>query len=134
MFSRISMRTAGAVLLLLVIGQSFYAQRVGRWIYLGEANVNGRLDHDIINVGRADGRFREVQIRVERAPIEFQRVVVHYANGGSEPLEIRDRIRAGGQTRAIDLRGGDRVISGVEFWYAKANWGVRQPRLRLYGR
>ncbi|HZS09450.1 MAG TPA: hypothetical protein VFD58_31765 [Blastocatellia bacterium] len=125
---------AGVLLLLLSFGQLSYAQRAGRWIYLGEANVDGRADHDRISVGRDEGRFRRIQIRVERAPIEFQRVVVHYENGGDEELEIRDRIPAGGETRAIDLRGGDRVIRSVEFWYARANWGSRRPKLRLYGR
>jgi hypothetical protein len=28
--------------------------------------VDGRADHDRISVGRDDGRFRELQIRVER--------------------------------------------------------------------
>jgi hypothetical protein len=36
-------------------------------------------------------------------------VVVRYANGTSEEVEFRDYIQAGGQTRAIDLRGNDRV-------------------------
>lgn len=105
-----------------------------RWDYLGEANVDGQRDHDVIQVGRADGTFRSLRIQVERAPIEFQRVVVHYANGESEELRIRDRIRAGGQTRVLNLRGRERAISSVEFWYAKANWQTQRPKVRLYGR
>ncbi|MGH9842431.1 MAG: hypothetical protein ACREEM_27125, partial [Blastocatellia bacterium] len=104
-----------------------------RWVYLGEANVDGGVDHDKIQIGRDDGKFRSIQIRVERAPIEFQRVVVHYGNGEDEPIEIRDRIRAGGRTRNIDLQGRERVIQSVEFWYAKANYRSARPKLRLYG-
>src|SRR5262245_36321318 len=56
-------------------------------------------------------------IRVDRAPIEFYRVIVHYANGRSEEVDVRQRIPAGGQTRAIDLRGDERAIDSVQFFY-----------------
>jgi hypothetical protein len=106
----------------------------GRWTYLGEANVDGRVDHDRIRVGRDDGRFHALQLRVERGPIEFHRVVVHYAGGGEEVLHIRDWVPAGGQTRAIDLRGRSRAISSVEFWYARGSRRSAEPKVRLFGR
>ncbi len=106
----------------------------GPWIYLGESNVDGSSDRDRIKVGRSDGRFRALQIRVERAPITFDRVVVHYENGGDEELQFRSRIAAGGSTRPLDLRGGDRAIDSVEIWYARAKYGSRKPKLRLFGR
>ena len=135
MLRRKTIGTVVALFMLAVLAQPFYAQRMGRWSLLGETTVNGSLDHDRINVGRRDGRFRALQIQVDRAPVEFQRVVVHYANGQDESLEIRDRINAGGRTRAIDLQGGDRAITYVEFWYSKGNWSPRRmPRVRLYGR
>ena len=109
-------------------------QTYGRWTYLGQANVNGRVDRDRISVGRGRGRFQRIQIRVDRAPIEFYRVVVHYENGRSEEVDVRQRIPAGGQTRAIDLRGDERAIDSVEFFYARGRWGYgREPRVRLYG-
>src|SRR5215510_5153759 len=106
----------------------------GRWVYLGQSNVNGRVDRDRVYIGQGRGRFQRIQIRVDRAPIGFQRVVVHYANGRSEDLTIRQRIPAGGQTRAIDLRGDDRAIDSVEFFYSRGRWGYgREPRVRVYG-
>jgi len=103
-------------------------------VYLGEAHVDGAVDHDKIKVGRSEGRFRAIQLRVDRAAIEFRHVVVHYANGTSEEVQVRQRIRAGGSTRDIDLRGADRVIESVELWYEKASYGSRRPRVRLFGR
>jgi Protein of unknown function (DUF2541) len=106
----------------------------GRWVYLGQSNVNGRADRDRVYIGQGRGRFQRIQIKVDRGPIEFQRVVVHYANGRSEDLTIRQRIPAGGQTRAIDLRGDDRAIDSVEFFYSRGRWGYgREPRVRVYG-
>ena len=110
------------------------AQAQGRWQLLGEAHVDGARDHDRIVVTGARGEYRAIQIRVERGPIEFARVVVHFGNGTSEPIAIRGRIPAGGQTRVIDLRGQRRVIESVEFWYGRANWRENRPMVRLWGR
>ena len=121
--------------LLLVVGfnQALNGQR-GSWIHLGDKHVDGKSDHDKISIGSSEGRFRQLQIRVEDAAVDFQRVVVHFGNGADEELQFRERINAGGQTRPMDLHGYDRIIKSVEFWYEKANWGSRRPTVRLYGR
>jgi hypothetical protein len=127
-------RFAGALLLFMSIGQAAFAQGSKRWIYLGQTTVNGQRDYDRIGIGRNEGRFQSLQLRVSGAPVQFQRVVVNYTNGTSEELEFRDRINPGGQTRAIDLRGGERAISSVEFRYSKSNWARRAlPKVSLYG-
>jgi hypothetical protein len=116
-------------------GVKFASPKPGPWALLGQTTVDGQKDHDRIVLGRAEGRFQSIQLRVTGAPVEFQRVIVNYGNGQSEEVEVRNRIPAGGQTRAIDLRGNERVISSVDFFYGKANWrpGVR-PKVALYGR
>lgn len=109
------------------------AQRGGRWQYLGEANVDGAVDHDRIRV--SGGRpFRAIQIHVENSAINFDRVIVHFGNGQSTPLRMANIIPAGGKTRVIDLPGERRIIDNVEFYYRKANWNnLRRPKVRLFG-
>ena len=104
------------------------------WVFLGEAHVDGAADHDKIKVGKSDGRFNALQLKVDFAAIEFRHVVVHYHNGTSEEVQVRQKIHAGGATRDIDLRGHDRIIDSVEIWYERANYGSQRPRVRLYGR
>jgi hypothetical protein len=117
------------ILLILMFSASLYAQRVD---YLGDAHVDGGQDHDSIHVGRHDGRFRAIQLRVSGGAIYFERVIVHFENGTQEELVIRDRIPSGGMTRAIDLPGDRRVIQSVEMWYGKDRWEHR-PKVSLYG-
>jgi hypothetical protein len=105
--------------------------RGGRWEYLGQAHVDGRADHDKISVDAA-GSFRSILLEVRDGAIEFNRVVVHFENGGDHDVNIRERIRSGGRTRAIDLPGDRRRIRSVELWYEKANWR-RRPSVKLYG-
>src|SRR5262245_45453948 len=127
-------RIIWAFLLLMSVGQVALAQGARRWVLLGQTTVDGQRDRDTIVIGRSEGRFSSIQLRVFGSPVEFQRVVVRYANGTSEEVEVRDYVPAGGQTRAIDLRGDERVISSVDFLYSRARWqhGAR-PRVALYG-
>lgn len=103
------------------------------WVHLGQSHVDGRADHDRIPV-RARGSFRAIQLGIKGGTIEFQRVVVHFANGEDQEIAVRDRIQAGGKTRVIDLPGNRRDITSVEFWYGKPGWGSRRPTLNLWGR
>ena len=78
--------------------------------FLGERMVNGGVDHDVIHVGRADGRFHELMIVVERAPIELFDMVVTFGN--NERWEAHTRLVFGpdSTSRNIDLPGGARII------------------------
>lgn len=122
------------LLVCLAFAASIYAQGGyrGRWAHLGEAHVDGRNDHDNIHVGRDDGKFRAVQLRVSGGAIDFQRVIVHFGDGSAQELVFRERIQAGGRTRPLDLNGDRRRIESVEIWYSKESWH-RKPRVDLYG-
>jgi hypothetical protein len=96
------------------------AQRRDRergWELLGTKKVGFIADRDVVPVGRSEGRFRAVKIRVRNAPIYMNDLKVIYANGAPDDLQLRANIRAGGESRAIDLRGRDRAIREVQLVY-----------------
>src|ERR1044072_5720534 len=93
------------------------ASAAGGWTLLGERRVTDRVDHDTIVVTAARGDFRHLQFRVQVRPVQFPTVVVHFGNGESQELELRQVIRAGGHSRVVDLAGHDRVISSIDLWY-----------------
>jgi hypothetical protein len=130
---RVTKNLFAAIAVMLMLATASYAQRGGGWQYLGEAHVDGRTDHDNISVGQ-QGRFRSLALRVENGPIEFDHVIVHYGNGHTEQLRVRQVIPAGGQTRNIDFRGDRREIVSVELYYGKARRNEGRPVVRLYGR
>lgn len=105
----------------------------GRWKVLGKRKVNHLVDHDTIHVTGMRGDFRRIRIRVSNVAVDFHRVVVHYANGESDSIELRGRVPAGGYTRTIDLRGNDRVIHRVDFWYDTRGLAGRHGIVTLYG-
>jgi len=118
------------VTLLCVLAPGAHA--AGGWAFLGTAHVDGQHDHDNISVGAAAGRYRFLQLRVVYAPIEFDHIVVHYGNGEPQTLQVRDVIRAGQRSRAIEL-DGDRIVQSLELWYSKARPNSVKPEVRLWG-
>lgn len=94
-------------------------RRRDNWLYLGRARVDGRFDRDTIRIGRREGRFRAIRLRVTGNDLRLYDLVVRYGNGVPDRLRVRDFIRQGGTTRAIDLRANRRVIRSVNFTYGK---------------
>lgn len=119
-----------ASLLLVLLSPLAYAKH---WVLLGTAHVDKNEDHKTIHVGTAAGPFHQIQLRVNGAAIDLQRVVVHFENGSQEELpSVNDRIRSGGKTRDIELPGERRTIDGVELWFSKEYPDTR-PEVSLYG-
>lgn len=92
------------------------AQQVGRWEMLGDKTVNFKSDRDVIRCGNK-GTFTRLKIRVDHAPVEFNRVILEYGNGERQEIAVRQKIRAGGETREIDLKGNRRNIKKITFYY-----------------
>ncbi len=101
--------------------------------YLGERTVNGSVDHDVIPVGRQDGKFHEIMIVVERAPIELFDLVVTFGNGERYEPHTRLVFGADSTSRNIDLPGGARFIKRVDFRYGNLVGGA-QAKVELWGR
>ena len=106
---------------------------VGGWQHLGNAHVDGRADHDKIDVDNG-GAFNAFQLGVTGGAIGFERIVVHFRNGGEEVLPVGTVVRSGGHTPPIPLRGGAREIRSVELWYQKGAVNEGKPRVDLFGR
>lgn len=104
------------------------------WVLLGERTVSDRAETDEILVTSARGSFDALRVEVRRAPIRFYDMKVHYGNGTVQDVELRDVIPAGGQSRAIDLRGDERLIRRIIFRYETRSPGRRRAVIRVYGR
>lgn len=104
------------------------------WEKLGERRVNFGIDHDEILVTRTEGNFTGIKILVKRAPVNIHRVAIHFGNGGMQEVELRSEIPAGGESRIIDIKGGDRIIRKVVFWYDTKNKADVRAEVELWGR
>jgi len=104
------------------------------WELLGRASVGFLTDRDVIHVGRDDGDFSKIQLRVRNNAVHFDDLKVVYGNGRVDDIPIRSEIRAGGETRVIDLKGDDRFIRRVELLYRSRPSFRGQAVVELWGR
>ncbi len=102
------------------------------WDKLGERWIQGGVDRDVIEVGRADGRFTTIKLKAEHSALELFDAVVVFGDGTSFSPDTRLTVGQGSWSRDIDLPGGNRVIKRVEFRYGNLPGGGR-AQLELRG-
>jgi hypothetical protein len=101
------------------VAQSASARDRGHdnWEQLGCQSVGFLIDHDTIKVGRREGRFKAIRLDVFGNTVYMNDLKVIYANGQPDDIPVRSEIKAGGQTRAMDLKGRDRAINEISLTY-----------------
>jgi hypothetical protein len=105
------------------------------WELLGRKSVSFvGVDHDTLDVGRSQGRFRELKIVVEGAPVEMYDVRVVFGDGSEFRPQTRLFFEPNTQSRAIDLPGRARVIRKIDFVYRKTSGLFRQATVSVFGR
>jgi hypothetical protein len=93
------------------------------WEELGCKSVGLFGGRDVIKVGRREGRFKSIKLKVSGNAVHIMDLTVNYTRGGPDSLRVRSEIRQGGETRALDLKGRERSIDNIELIYrAKPNF------------
>ena len=124
---------AGIVLL------AFASQRVlagdddKDWKVLGDTSIERNAATKQIDVGAEEGLVKRIKFEVRGTDVEFKKVTISYENGDPEEIDVRDKVRRGGKTRAIDLKGGNRVIKRVTVAIKADKDTDRDARIILLG-
>ena len=127
-------RFLGAAVVALLLLEGCASPRAGSWELLGRKDVSFSVERDHIDVGRAEGRFREIQIVVEGAPVEVYDVRIVFGDGSDFRPTTRFTFAPGSTSRQIDLPGRDRFIRRIEFVYRKTSGVFRRATVTVYGR
>ena len=118
----------------LTLATTHAAPKLGDWKRLGQKEADLKVDRDEIAVGADEGVFKSIKLGVLKTGVEFINVRVVYPSGDDQEIEVRKKVRAGGETRVIDLDGRNRVIRKVVFLY-RTDAKVRKPAVVvLFGR
>ena len=105
-----------------------------RWEHLGKRKVNFKLDRDAIQVGRFEGFFTALQLKVKNGRINMHKMVVHFHNGKTTEIELRENFTDGSESRVIDLPGNVRIIDKVVLWYDTKGFSLSRAVVELWGR
>ena len=121
------------LLLVAAIVSSTEARSWDNWRELGSVKANHHADHDRIEIKGPHDTFRKIKLRVEGSDLHLRKLVVVYDDGAPENIQIRNDIQKGGESRAIDLKGGKRKLRSVEFWFEAKGFLSGKAEVFLYG-
>jgi hypothetical protein len=131
-----------AIALFAVMGvvNSSYAQAPGvvtsnnaGWHKIGEVKASFKMENESISVLGAD-RFKSIKLKVTDAPINIENIRVFYENGESEEINVRSELKAGAETRVIDLKGSSQELKKIVFTYKTLpNAKEDKAQVELYG-
>ena len=115
-----------------------YAQKPGvvvsdkaGWHKIGEIKADFKVEKESIVVMGSD-MFKSIKLMVTDAPINIVSLKVFYEDGQVDDITVRSQIKAGGETRAIDVKMKD--IQKVEFVYKTVpNVKEDKAEVELYG-
>ena len=110
-------RTIAVTLVVTLLSMGAASAR--EWVRLADRHVGFVNDHDTIHVGRHDGRFKRLKLKVYKNDIELNSIKVFFGNGQEEVAVFNHHIRDGGEA-VVDLRTGwaeGRFIRDVELHY-----------------
>jgi len=125
-------RFAALLILVAVTALSFTTQP--GWRKLGSRQVNYSLDHDVIDVSIRDGRFQQLQFVVTWGSLNMHKCTVFFENGGSQDIGLRHNFNRRSASRIIDLKGNQRFIEKISFWYDSKNASRSKAVLTVFGK
>jgi hypothetical protein len=103
------------------------------WEVLGSRSVRYGTDHDVISVS-SDKWYKGIYFKVTDAPIKINDMKVYFDNGDKFDVSIRGMIKQNGHSRTIELPGGERRITKVEFSYETMGSNRGTANLTLWGK
>lgn len=103
------------------------------WHKIAETVANLKSDRDEVLVTGAD-HFKAIRLKVTDAPVEITDLTVVFENGQKQDIQVRNLIKAGDQTRVIDLEGQNRAIKKIVIMYKSAPTGDHdKARVEIWG-
>lgn len=122
---------------MIVIGAVVYSRvavaQTEEWQLLGKHTVDYSLDYDVIPVTYKQGTFTTLRIKVNDGSINMHRCMITFENGEKQEIEIKHQFTAGGE-KTVDLKGNNRIIEKVAFWYDTKNNASQKAIVEVWGK
>lgn len=103
------------------------------WQLLGKHVVDYNLDYDVMPVTYKKGTFTTLRLKVNDGNINMHRCMVTFENGDKQEIEIKHQFTAGGE-KTVDLKGNNRIIEKITFWYDTKNKSSQKATVEVWGK
>lgn len=103
------------------------------WHKIGHTRVDFNKDRDAITV-IGSRKFSTIKFKVTVAPIIISDLEVYYSSGDVQKININETIKSPGESRVIDLKGGERILRKIVFIYKTLpNRKDKKAHVQLWG-
>ena len=106
----------------------------GQWFFLEDKKVGFGVDHDVIHFGNWKDDVRQIKLKVTDGPLKMYDMKVYFDNGSVQDVQLRSRFNQGSESRVIDMDGGLRHLSRIEFWYETKGFARGRSRIAVWGK
>jgi hypothetical protein len=104
------------------------------WTQLGSRVVDYTLDHDVVSLNNSKEAFTQLRVSVSGGALNMHKATVHFANGDKQDIDFPEVVTSENDGKILDLKGNNRVIEKVTFWYdTKAN-STEKATIVVYGK
>lgn len=106
----------------------------GDWFFLEDKNVGFGVDHDVIHFGNWKDDVRQIKLKITDGPLKMYSMKIHFDNGEVQDVSMRMRFAQGSESRVIDMNGGLRHLTKIEFTYETKGFARGRARVAVWGR
>jgi len=126
----------GVVALFLIANAniSFGQNLLKAWEPLGTRVVDYTLDHDVVSLKNSKEAFTALKVTVKNGSLNMHKVTVHFANGDKQDIDFPEVLTPENDGKVIDLKGNDRVIEKVTFWYDTRANSKDKSTIEVFGK
>ncbi len=100
---------------------------------LGRKSVGFLRDRDVIQVGRREGAFSHLVLKVHDNDIEVLELTVVYGNGERDRIPVQRTIHRNQESEPLNLAGRRRAIDRIEIAYRSKPSLRGEATLEIYG-
>ena len=106
----------------------------GDWFFLEDKKVSFGVDRDVIHFGNWKDDVRQIKLRITDGPLRMYDMKIYFDNGTVQDVALKSRFAQGSESRVIDLVGGLRHLSKIEFTYETRGMLRGRSRVAVWGR
>ena len=123
-----------ALFMLSLSNVGFGQNLIKDWKMLGTRVVDYTLDHDVVSLNNSQEAYTSLKVVVKNGSLNMHKATIHYANGDKQDITFPDVVTTESDGRTIDLKGNDRVIEKVTFWYDTRKSSNQKATIEVYGK
>jgi hypothetical protein len=126
---------AAIALFLLATANFSYGQNlIKEWQNLGSRVIDYTLDHDVVSLNNSKEAFTSLKVTVKGGSINMHKATVHFANGDKQDIDFPEVVTPESGGKVIDLKGNERVIEKVTFWYDTRKTSNEKATVEVWGK